>query len=116
MIFGWLRYPKITLTKKSRLWDNGDVEVNLYATFRLIAGVKSFEIVLPPGVMVMDAVREIVRVYPSLEAHWFDQDGSLHAHVHVFLDGNEVPTLTDGFQTVLSAKSVLDFFPPVAGG
>ena len=90
--------------------------MNLYATFRLIAGVRSFALDLPPGAVVMDALREIVRIHPSLASHWFDQNGSLHAHVHVFVDGNEAPTLPDGFGTVLTPTSVLDFFPPVAGG
>lgn len=92
------------------------MQVNLFATFRLIAGLKTFEIHLPPGSQVMDAVREIVRLHPTLSPHWLDQDGSLHAHVHVFVDGNEVPTLPEGFETVLTPHHVLDFFPPVAGG
>jgi len=92
------------------------MEVNLYATFRLIAGIKTFAIDLPVGARVMDAVREIVRLHQALAPHWLDQDGSLHVHVHVFVDGNEAPTLPESFETLLTPNCVLDFFPPVAGG
>lgn len=92
------------------------MHVNLYATFRLIADVKSFDLSLPPGGTMNGAVREIVRLYPALKIHWLDQNDGLHAHVLAFVNSQDVSTLPGGLDTVLQPDDVLDFFPPVAGG
>ncbi|HWR65256.1 MAG TPA: MoaD/ThiS family protein [Bellilinea sp.] len=42
--------------------------------------------------------------------------GELHAHVHGFVNGQEIPTLECGWDTPLQPEDVLDFLPPVAGG
>lgn len=92
------------------------VTVNLYATFRLIAGMKQIALELPEGATVDQAVREVVKRAPVLYAHWYNADGDLYPHVHVFLNGSDVSTLPQGFDTPLQAEAELDFFPPVAGG
>lgn len=92
------------------------MQVNLYATFRLLAGVKTITLELPPGASVRAAIDAAVHKVPVLRAHWLDADSELHAHVHVFLNGEDVSTLPDGLLTSLGGDDVLDFFPPVAGG
>jgi molybdopterin synthase sulfur carrier subunit len=92
------------------------MQVNLYATFRLHAGIKSFQLALPPNASLRQAVQEIVLRYPVLQKDWLDVQGDLYAHVHIFVNGDEFMTLTEGIDTVLKSDSVLDFFPPVAGG
>jgi molybdopterin converting factor small subunit len=92
------------------------MQVSLYATFRLHAGVKTFALDLPAGTTVMQAILEITRRYPVLRPHWLNQDGELHAHVHAFVNGDDVSTLPAGILTPLPADAALDFFPPVAGG
>lgn len=92
------------------------IKVRLFATFRLLAGIKSLELDLPAGASVQDAVQAIVEQIPLLRPHWLDESGELHAHVHILLDGEDVTTLLDGLQSQLMADSALDFFPPVVGG
>lgn len=92
------------------------MEVHLFATFRVIAQVKSFTLDLPAGTNVNTAVRAIVAAYPILKAHWLDEAGELYPHVHVFLNGTDAATLPDGYETSVGPEDVLDFFPPVAGG
>ena len=92
------------------------IQVNLLATFRLHAGIKTFNLDLPENTSVRQAVAEIIRRYPALRADWLDEQGELHAHVHIIVDGEEVSTLPDGPETRLQANAVLEFFPPVAGG
>jgi len=92
------------------------MRVNLYANFRLHAGVKTFMLDLPPGANVYQAVLHIVSQYPALRKDWLDENDCLHAHVHIFIDGTEVGTLPQGLDTILQPENVLDFFPPVAGG
>ena len=92
------------------------MKITLYATFKQLAGQKNLEVPLSPGCTVRTAIEEIVNTYPVLRSHWFNAAGELHAHVHVFVNGNEVPTLPDAFETRLAETDELDFFPPVAGG
>lgn len=92
------------------------MQANLYATFRLLAHTKTLTVPLTAGSTVMQAVEAVISELPVLRSHWLDQDGSLHAHVHVFVNGNDVATLEQGMETPLQSTDVLDFFPPVAGG
>jgi sulfur-carrier protein len=92
------------------------IHVNLFATFRLIAKIKSFDLELPPGESIFRAVRQIIRLHPALRPHWLDSSGGLHAHVHVLLNGEDVSLLPEGLNTPLQPGDTLDFFPPVAGG
>ncbi len=92
------------------------MQINLYATFRLIAGIRRFELDLPEGASMNDAIQEIVTAQPSLRKHWLNPEGMLYAHVHAFVNGVDVSTLPEQFETRLKPDDVLDFFPPVAGG
>lgn len=92
------------------------MQANLYATFRLLAGVKVIPLDLQDGKTIQEAILAIIEKHPVLRSHWLNQVGELHAHVHVFLNGVDTSTLPDGLQTRLKCEDNLDFFPPVAGG
>ncbi len=89
---------------------------NLYATFRLLAGQKMFVLDLPAGTTVYQAVHALVDHCPVLRPHWLDSSGAIHAHVHIFVNGQDINTLGRGEDLALQPDDVLDFFPPVAGG
>ncbi len=92
------------------------MQFNLYATFRLLAGVKTLNIDLPDGTTVRQAVHAVVEQRPVLRTHWLDESGDLHAHVHIFVDGQDVQNMPQGIDTPLQPGAALDFFPPVGGG
>jgi molybdopterin synthase sulfur carrier subunit len=92
------------------------MQVNLYATFRLLAGSKTLQIDLPPGTTVRQAVDAVIEQRPVLRSHWLDDAGEIHAHVHIFINGHDVQNMEQGEDTPLQPGDVLDFFPPVAGG
>jgi sulfur-carrier protein len=92
------------------------MHVSLFATFRLIAGVKSLDIDLPEGSTVQQVVEAIVDQLPVLRRHWLREDGQVHAHVHIFINGEDVQNLAQGMQTRLDTPVNIDFLPPVAGG
>ena len=92
------------------------MQLNLYATFRLLAGVKTLNIDLPDGTTVFQAVHAVVEQRPVLRPHWLDETGAIHAHVHIFVNGQDVQNMELGEATPLRAADVLDFFPPVGGG
>jgi molybdopterin synthase sulfur carrier subunit len=92
------------------------MKINLYATFRLAAGVKTIMLELPAGTSVQRAVEAAVAEYPVLRLHWLNDHGEIHAHVHCLLNGDDVSSLPLQWQTPLQTLDTLDIFPPVAGG
>lgn len=92
------------------------MHINLYATFRLAAGVKTIQLDLPAGSTVQQAVEAAVKQYPALRPHWLNDSGEIHAHVHCLLNGEDVSSMAAGWQSPVRPGDTLDFFPPVAGG
>lgn len=92
------------------------ITADLYATFRLIAGIKSIEIPFHPGMTIRQAVDSILAQVPALRSHWLDEGGLIYPHVHIFLNSADCATLPENLDTPLNPGDRLDFFPPVAGG
>ncbi len=92
------------------------MNINLYATFRLRAGVKTIALDLPDGSSLRQVIDCIVTRYPLLRKDWLDEAGELYAHVHIFINGKEVTGLTGELDTRMQNSDEIDFLPPVAGG
>lgn len=92
------------------------MQCNLYATFRLLAGGKTYHLDLSDGVTVRQVVDALIQERPVLRPHWLDDQDEIYAHVHIFVNGKDVQNMPDGVNTPLKAEDVLDFFPPVGGG
>lgn len=92
------------------------MKANLYATFRLLAGVKTIILELVDEITIQQVVDEIVRKYPALRKQWLNEQGELQSHVHIFLNGNDIQNLPDKISAAVRTEDILDFFPPVSGG
>lgn len=92
------------------------IEVNLVATFKMLAGKSHVLLEMEPGGTISEAFHKTLKLVPTLKPHWLDPDGYPRVYVHVFLNGDDASTLVDGFETKLSDGDCLDFIPPVAGG
>jgi LAO/AO transport system kinase len=92
------------------------VQVDFYATLRLVVGKKSLDVSLPEGATVRDLLDTIVRRFPPLADKLLNGAGRLSGQVNVFIDGRGAPYLDDGLDTVLRADQKVDIFPAVAGG
>lgn len=92
------------------------IRLTLYATFRLLAGVKHIFVNLPEGAPLSQAIEAATVQLPALRKHWLDETGDLFPHVHVFINGEDAATLPEALQTILKPGDQVDFFPPVAGG
>jgi molybdopterin synthase sulfur carrier subunit len=92
------------------------MKVNFYSTLREIVGQKTVEIDLPENTTVRQLVEEIIRQYPLLERELVDERGNLYQHVHVFVNGRDVPFLVDRIDTQLSMADKISIFPAVGGG
>ena len=92
------------------------MQVDFYATLRLVVGEKTVGFSLPEGATVRDLLDAIVQRFPPLAEKLLDEAGRLSGNVNVFIDGRGAPYLEDGLDTVLRADQKVDIFPAVAGG
>jgi molybdopterin converting factor small subunit len=92
------------------------IEVNLTASYKIVAGRNSLKLDLQEGSTVQDAFYLIVKKIPGLKIHWLDKEGTPAASVHIFLNGDDISTLTDGFETRLVDRDLLEFTPPLSKG
>jgi molybdopterin converting factor small subunit len=91
------------------------IEVNLVAAYKLIAQKGRFSLELPEKSSVFDVIKAVVKAFPALKSHWLEKDGSPSPHLHPFLNGDDVSTLSDGMNTCLVDGDSLDFIPPLSG-
>ena len=92
------------------------MRINFYATLRQVAGAKTIEISPANGATVRRLVAEIVERYPAMREHLLNEHGELSQHVHVMVNGRDLPFLEEGKETLLSTGDTLDIFPAVGGG
>jgi MoaD family protein len=92
------------------------MKVNLYATYHVLSGVRRFDLEMPPGATLRQAVDAILLRYPILKEHWVDQSGDPRSYLLIFINGHELSTLDNQLDTLLNPNDTLDFLPPVAGG
>jgi molybdopterin synthase sulfur carrier subunit len=92
------------------------MKVNFYATLRQIVGGKTVEVDVPDGITVKELLDKLATRYPALRPELLDGDGNLHGHVHVFVNGRDVPFLVDKINTRISPRDAVNIFPPVGGG
>jgi MoaD family protein len=95
---------------------NGMVTVNLFATYRLEAGVKSFQLEIPDDPIVGKVILAILEKYPILKQHWVTHGDELYSYVIVIFNGRDINNLPDKLNTLVRDGDQLGFFPPMAGG
>jgi sulfur-carrier protein len=92
------------------------MKVNFYATLREIVGQKTIDFEIPPGSTIGYLIQHIAGRFPALRPAIMDSEGELLRHVHVFVNGRDVPFLENQMDTVLKAEDVIGIFPAVGGG
>ena len=92
------------------------MEVHFFATLRQITGQKTVEFELVEGSTTRDLVDVIIDRFPPIRRELLNEKGELWPHVHVFVNGRDVPYMQDGLDTVLNKDDLVNIFPPVAGG
>lgn len=92
------------------------MDINFYATLRLITGKKTVNLDLEDGITVRQMLEKAFEQYPPLRKELMASESELHGHVHVFVNGRDVPYLADVLETRITAADKLDIFPAVGGG
>ena len=92
------------------------MQIKFYASFRSVAGTHSLELNLPAGTTARELVEELLERFPALRSHLIHESGAIRQHVHAFINGEDISTLEQGWDTPLQPTDKLDFIPPVGGG
>ncbi len=93
------------------------MNVNFYATLRLITGKKTLTLEhLPDSVTVREVLEACFALFPALRPELMTAQNELLGHVHFFVNGRDVPYLKDVLETRVSRADKLDIFPAVGGG
>ncbi len=92
------------------------MKVNYYATLREIVGQKTIDFDIPPDSTIGFLIQQMVNRFPDLRPALVDADGQLRGHVHVFVNGRDVPYLENQMDTVLKEGDTVSVFPAVGGG
>ena len=92
------------------------MKVYFYANLRAIAGQKTVEFDIPEGGTVGQLVAAVVSRYPLMRDILLNQEGKLWGHVHVFINGRDVPFLENKLETTIKPSDSINIFPAVGGG
>jgi molybdopterin synthase sulfur carrier subunit len=92
------------------------MQVSFFATLRQIVGAKTVDFDLPDNATIGQLIDLMVKRYPDLRRELLDENGNLYGHVHVFVNGRDVPYLDNRLETVLKTDDVISVFPAVGGG
>jgi len=71
--------------------------------------------VVVKGHTVSEAMLDFVRIYPNLQPHLYDKNGTLRSYVNLFVNDANVKTL-QGLDTPLREGDHLRLIPSIAGG
>lgn len=92
------------------------MQVDLYGTFRLIAGKKTVEIKKPQEETVISLLHVLVVKFPALKHEILDENGNLLPFIPLYINGRNPRLLENGVYTLLSEKDVLSLFSPISSG
>jgi len=92
------------------------MEWQLFADLSDVAGDDRVAVEVPADGTVADALDALVDAHPALGDRVFADDGSLHSHVNVLVNGENVRTEAEGLDTPVEPGDELAMFPPVSGG
>ncbi|UCD99122.1 MAG: MoaD/ThiS family protein [Chloroflexota bacterium] len=92
------------------------MKVSFYASLRQAAGQKSIEVPYANGLTVAELLREILQAVPLLEREIMDDDGQLHEHIHILVNGRDLRYLQGGLDKTLAEEDQVSLFPAISGG
>lgn len=92
------------------------LNVNFFATLRRVTGGKTVEFDLPDEVTAGEVLDAVIERFPAMRADLLDENGELHRHCHMFINGRGVPFLLEKMDTVVKPGDTVNIFPAVGGG
>lgn len=91
------------------------MQVQLFATLRIVAGRGELPVEVSASDTVGDLIERLSRDYPGLGERILGPDGRLRSSINVLLNGRDIRHL-DGLDTPLHGDDRVALFPAVGGG
>ena len=91
------------------------MEWTLFADLADVAGDRRVDVDVGAGATVDEALAALLDARPALRERAIDDDGSLHDHLNVLLNGENVEH-AEGLATTVETGDELALLPPVSGG
>ncbi len=91
------------------------MQVKLYASLRVAAGIKMLEVEVAPGSTIRDVLVEVTSRLPMLEKYIWNEPDVLSEHAHVFVNSENIRRQA-GLDTAVNPDDRVDIFPPLVGG
>jgi molybdopterin synthase sulfur carrier subunit len=91
------------------------MQVRLFGTLRLFAGVKAIEVQTKPGDTVRSLLGKVTTQCPPLREKVFDEEANLRNSIHVLVNGRSIRYL-DGLDGPVQESDRVALFPAVGGG
>ena len=91
------------------------MQVKLYASLRVAAGIKMLDVEVHSNSTIHDVLVEVTQRYPVLVKFIWKEPGELSELAHVFVNGENIRHL-DGLDTQIKLEDHVDIFPPLVGG
>jgi len=92
------------------------MNINFYATLRLITGKKIVTLDLADDITVWQLLDRLIAQYPNLHPELLSDDDRLYTSVPVFVNGRNPRLLPKGLETLLTSEDEVSLFSPVASG
>lgn len=92
------------------------MKINFFATLRQVTGQKTVEFDLPDNLTAQQVLDAVIERFPAMRRDLLDENGQLHRHCHMFINGRGVPFLLDKMDTVVKPGDTINIFPAVGGG
>ena len=92
------------------------MDVNFYATLRVIVGQKTIRVDMPPESTARQLIDLVISDYPAMGPELIDEHGNFRSHMKMFINGREVVYLDNKFGYIMKPTDKVDIFPPVGGG
>lgn len=78
--------------------------------------VDSANAVSVDGDTVSDVLTGLVDNYPDLRSHVYDTNGSLHRHLIIVLNGDDIRGVDGGLKAAVESRDEVRILPAMAGG
>ncbi len=73
------------------------------------------EMVTLSATNVLEALQQLVRLYPDLRQYLFTDSGNISSFLNIFLENTDVRDLEEE-ETLIAEVSVISIIPAIAGG
>jgi len=94
----------------------GQVRISFYSNLRQAAGRKSVNFTIQDQLTVRSLLGELINLIPGLEPELINDDGQLHAHLNVLVNGRDVRFLDGELDYLLGDGDQVNLFPALSGG